>query len=193
MKRMAEIGLAIGFLVVFALLVNAQMKEMPAKTTLKPPSTTVRAVHCPDSYDLVASVTSVRTGLDERGPYIVVTGAVKNTGGKDFTSARTDVRIYVREYGNSEGNEVSRTGIARLNKGQSLSVSGKYYVNQPAGFEWCQWGCVPLRGGICKYLIPTVFVTYGVASEKAADCAPSNDRSLDRPEFNIHFVRRCSE
>jgi hypothetical protein len=193
MKRSPRLFLALGFMVVVALVAFAQTSQQtdPTKvlTTVKPINV---ASPCP-GYDLAASITDITTGSDATGPYIRVTGKVKNIGGQDFTSTHTEARLFVRESDRAAGDRIKTVAITRLNKGQSVNIFGTYHLTAAPGFEWCAWGCVPLHGGICRYLLSEVIVNYGSESEKNADCKASNNISSDRPEHRIHFVVHCSE
>ena len=185
--------LVFGLLVCLALVVNAQKKDYPA-TTLAPVSPTFRTVQCPGTYDLAASITDVEAGNDATGPFLRVTGQVKNLGGKDFiTSHSCQARLFVDVNDRAVGQKIAEINIPRLNRGASMDISGTYHYTWAPGFAWCQWGCVPLRGGLCRYMWPVLLINYSDTNEKNADCKSANNTSFDRPEHHVHFVVRCTE
>ena len=196
MKKLSKVGLVLGLVVVLALVVYAET----TKKKVDPPKVPENKVDpyrigmvCPDKYDLAASITDISTGSDAAGPFVRVSGIVKNIGGLDFASTQTEARLFVIMSDRAIGSRIETVAITRLNKGQSINVNGTFHIPVSIHGNWCGWGCVPLDGGICLFLNPQLIINFGNASERDADCKASNNISPDRPEHHIHFKVGCSE
>jgi hypothetical protein len=198
MKNNRKVFLALGLMVVFAMAVHAQVaaKQIDKVKLTRPPVSASILKPC-EWPDLVAGRPTIAKQIISGKGYLNLSAKIVNQGTKDFISnpRQAEAQLYVKKLwmsGPASYVYIQKVPIARLNKGQSINLSGRFELPY---FE--KWDCADVVSGYCCQEVQVlVAISWDPdirndGNLENDDCRAWNDRCPDVPAHHVWYQVQC--
>lgn len=197
MKKNHRIFLAFGLALLFAAAAYAQVSQQVDKTKIVRPPVTARVIQPCEGPDLVAGRPAITKQVIGGKGYVNLSAKIQNLGTKDFVSnpRQAEAQLIVKKLWMSGPESyvyVQKVPISRLNKGQEISLSGRFELPY-----FRKWDCADVQPGYCCQEIQViVMISWDPdirmdSNPDNDDCRAYNDRCYDAPAHHVWYQVEC--